>query len=226
MRYSLSLVLLLGLLASCAASTGIIRPGFQPRTMQPMPYASPVAQVAVIERGNQPSLSAEASNESVRLMRKLLTSHRTELRLQDELVIPASVQQQAEQEIYRAVEGIEKRQRLDTGAHFPVLDELLAGQSQRYLLVTATQGFTRAEFNYSGQLAKSIGVGLLTMGMLMPTSIPSKAQSVICLFIYDSQQKQIVYYNHTPPNAEREPLDEARLEYQLRTMLKKDFPLR
>lgn len=189
-----------------------------------MPFASPVAQIATIEHGNQPAMSPEASAESVRLMRKLLASHRAELHLQSELVIPDSLHQRAQQEIYRAVEGIERRLRLDTGAHLPVLDELLASQNQRYLLVTATQGFTRLEGNYGNQLAKTIGVGLLTMGMMVPVAI--KAKSDICLFIYDSQQKQIVYYNHTPPPAEREPLDEARLEYQLRTMLKKDFPLR
>ena len=107
--------------------------------------------------------------------------------------------------------GIERCLRLDIGAHLPVPDELLTGQNQRYLLVTATQGFFRTENNYSNQLAKSIGVGLLTMGMLVP--IATKAKSIICLFICDSQQKTIVYYNHTPPPAEREPLDEVKLEY-------------
>ncbi|WP_216679797.1 hypothetical protein [Hymenobacter siberiensis] len=224
MRYAVILVTLTGLLSSCATTSGILRPGFQPKAILEMSFASPVVQVSTIQRGNQPEFNPEASAESVRLMRKLLVNHQVELHLRNELVIPDSLQQQARQEIYRAVNGIEKRQRLDTGAHLPVLDHLLASQNQRYVLVAATQGFTRLEGNYGNQLAKSIGVGLLTMGMMVPIAI--KAKSDICLFIYDGEQKNIVYYNHTPPPAEREPLNEAVLEKQLRTMVAKDFPMR
>jgi hypothetical protein len=224
MRYFLPLVILATGLSSCAASSGIVRSGFQPQAIQGMLFATPVAQIALVEQGNQPELHEDASAESVRLMRKLLSAHQPELHLRGELLIPDSLQPKARQEIYRAVEGIERRQRLDTGAHLPVLDYLLTAQNQRYLLVTATEGFTRTDGNYGNQLAKSIGVGLLTMGMMVPTS--TKAKSIICLFIYDSQQKVIVYYSHTPPPAEREPLDEAVLDKQLRTMLIKDFPLR
>ena len=189
-----------------------------------MPFASPVAMIATIETGNQPHLSSEASAESARLLRELLVRHQNELHLRGELPIPNSLQAAAQREIYRAVDGIAKRMRLDTGANLPVLDTLLAAQNQRYVLVAATQGFTRTPANYGGELVKSIGVGLATMGMLVPLAV--KAQSVICLFIYDRQQKTIVYYNHTPPPAEREPLNPAVVEKQLRTMLAKDFPLR
>ena len=84
----------------------------------------------------------------MRLMRELLVKHQSELHVRGELTVPDSLQQQARQEICRAVSGIEKRQRLDTGAHLPVLDYLLVGQNQRYLLVTATRGFTRLGSNY------------------------------------------------------------------------------
>lgn len=223
-RFTASLATLLGLLTSCATTSGIIRPGFQPAAIREMPFASPVAQVATIQRGNQLEFNQAASSESERLMRKLLVSHQPELHLRNELVIPDSLRHQVRQEIYQAVNGIEKRQRLDTGAHLPMLDYLLADQKQRYLLVTATQGFTRLEGNYGNQLAKTIGIGLLTMGMMVPVAV--KAKSAICLFIYDRERKNIVYYSQTPPLAEREPLDEAVLEKQLRTMMAKDFPLR
>ena len=104
-----------------------------------------------------------------------------------------------------------------------MLDYLLQGQSQRDVLLTATRGFTRTEGNYSGQVAKSIGVGILSMGMIVPVAV--KAKSNLYLLIYDSQQKAIVYFNQTPVNAEQEPLNAAALENQLRKMLAKDFPL-
>lgn len=224
MRHKIFLVLLTALFSSCAATSGIVRPGFQAEAIQDMRFSSPVTQIALIQQGNLPQPSPEATAESARLMRALLTNYQPELHLRGELIIPDSLQRQVRQEVYRAVEGIEKRLRLDTGAHLPTLDYLLKQQNQRYLLVTATQGFTRTQGNYGNQMAKSIGVGLLTMGMMVPVAV--KAKSNIYVLIYDKQQKNIVYYNHTPPQAEREPLDQVVLEKQFRAMMAKDFPLR
>ena len=167
--------------------------------------------------------SAEAAAGSVQLLRELLTTYQTELHLSGELLIPESQRQQAYQQIYPAVDGIASRQRLESGANLPILDDLLNAESQRYVLVTAVRGFTRMEGNYGGQLAKTIGVGILTMGMMVPVSV--KAKSDICMFIYDRQQKQIVYFNQTPQNAEQEPLSKTAVENQLRKLLAKDFPL-
>ena len=140
MRRLLPLLMLLGLLASCASTAGIVRSGFQTTAVQEMQFATPIAQIALIKQGNRPVSSPEATFESTRLMRKILINHQPELRLRGEMVIPDSLQLQAYQEIYRAVEGLEKHLRLDTGAHLPVVDYLLTRQNQRYLLVTATQG--------------------------------------------------------------------------------------
>lgn len=140
--------MLMALLSSCATSSGILRPRFQSIAIHEIPYAPPVAQVAKIRRGNQPEFNQEASAESMRLMRELLIKHQSELHVRGELTVPDSLQQQARQEICRAVSGIEKRQRLDTGAHLPVLGYLLVGQNQRYPLVTATRGFIRLGSNY------------------------------------------------------------------------------
>lgn len=147
-RYALGLAMLMALLSSCATSSDILRPRFQSIAIHEIPCAPPVAQVAKIQRGNQPEFHREASAGSMRLMRELLVKHQSELHVRGELTVPDSPQQQARQEICRAVSGIEKRQRLDTGAHLPVSDYLLVGQNQRYLLVTATRGFTRLESNY------------------------------------------------------------------------------
>ncbi|GAA4359016.1 hypothetical protein GCM10023185_25220 [Hymenobacter saemangeumensis] len=188
-----------------------------------MTFASPIAAVSLIEKGNLPKPNEEATAQATEIMRRLLTRHRAELHLTHELHIPDSLYQQAYQQIFRAAEGIAYRQRLETSANLPAIDHLLAGPGPRYVLLTALRGFTRTSENYSGQLAKTIGVGLLTMGMVVPVSV--KARSDIYFLIYDRQQRQVVYFNQTPPMAEQEPLDEASVENQLRRMLGQDFPL-
>ena len=167
--------------------------------------------MATIEHGNQLVPSPEASAESVRLMHKLLVTHRVELHLQDELVIPDSLQLRAKQEIYRAVEGYRKMPALGHRGAFTRSGRAADRSKPALPSGYGHPGLLPNRENYSNQLAKSIGMGLLTMGMLVP--IATKAKSIICLFIHDSQQKTIVDYNHTTPPAEREPLDEVKLEY-------------
>lgn len=212
-----------GLLSACASTAGFRQAGFTPAEVQTLVFAPPLTSISVIEKGNQPTPSQEATSEAARILRTVLLRHQAELHLKTELPIPDSLQQAAGREISQAIRGIEGHQRLSGGANLPVLDYLLEAQGERFLVVTANRGFTREQGNYGKQLTKSLGIGLLTMGMLVPVSV--KAKSNLSYFIYDRQQKAIVYYNHTPPNAEHEPLNEASVEQQLRTMLAKDFPL-
>jgi len=222
MRLLCSLFVLAVLLSSCATSFSIRRSGFQPAAQQ-MFFASPIAEINLIEKGSKPVPSEEATAQSTEIMRKLLVRHRAALHLTRELIIPDSVRQEAYRQFFRAADGIAYQQKLETGVNLPVIDNLLADQDQRYVLLTAIRGFTRTKENYRGHLAKAIGVGVLTMGVMTP--VLGKAKSVISVLIYDRQQRQIVYFNQTPTEGGHEPLDETSVENQLRKMLAKDFTL-
>ncbi|SDY33236.1 hypothetical protein [Hymenobacter psychrophilus] len=217
---SLLYYLLALLLAGCASAHSLTQAGFQPTEAPAMPFTTPISAIGSIQRGNQVVFDSAATRASVGLLRRQLRAQQAGLRLSGELVIPDSLRLQAEQEIGRAVAALNSRPQLGGGANLPVLDYLLQQQGQRYVFVTAARGFTRSPGNYGGQVAKSIGVGLLTMGMLVPVSV--KARSEIGVFVYDAQQRAIVYYCHTSP-IEHEPLDETSVAKQLRTMLAKDY---
>lgn len=223
MRQALLYCLVAALLASCATAHSITQNNFRPAEVPAMPFATPVASIGIINRGNQIFVDSAATRTSVGLLRGWLLAHQPELGLSGELVVPDSLRLAAAQEIGRAAAGLAGRTQLAGGASLPVLDYLLRQQGQRYAMVPVARGFTRNPGNYGGQVAKSIGVGLLTMGMLVPISV--KAKSEITVFVYDSQQRAIVYLNTTPPPAEREPLDAASLDKQLRTLLGRDYRL-
>lgn len=186
-----------------------------------MPFVTPFSAIGTIQRGNQLAFDSAATQASVELLRRLLLARQTELHLSGELVVPDSLRAAAAHELDRAVTALANRTQLAGGAHLPVLHQLLRQQGQRYALISVARGFTRTGDNYSGQLAKSIGIGLLSMGTIIPVSV--KAKSEINVFVYDSQQQAIVYLSRTPPPAEREPLNEAGVEKQFRNMLGSDY---
>jgi hypothetical protein len=83
-------------------------------------------------------------------------------------------------------------------------------------------GFTRTAANYRGQVAKGLGVGLLTMGLVVP--VPNQASTRVGVFIYDAQQQAVVYYKSGWP-VEKDPLAGVVIDRALTELLAKDFKL-
>ncbi len=90
----------------------------------------------------------------------------------------------------------------------PNLEASMDHHDQRFYLLTLGTGFTRRKGNYGGQIAKGVGIGILTMGMFAP--IPIKANSGISVMILDNQLGEIAYYKSSF-NPEGEPLDDKIL---------------
>lgn len=77
-------------------------------------------------------------------------------------------------------------------------------------------GFTRAKGNYENQVAKSIGIGILTLGMYAP--IPVKSYSTMICFIVDKENKNIAFYRKDL-GQEKEPTNKNVIESQISKML-------
>ncbi|WP_149867055.1 hypothetical protein [Solirubrum puertoriconensis] len=104
--------------------------------------------------------------------------------------MPATVQLRLQREVLAAVQQLmrskpQKGTTLYPVAPLPVLDSLTAGVPARHVLGTVRHGFTRTSENYQGQVAKTLGVGLLTLGMYVPVAV--KASAGLYAFVYDRQ---------------------------------------
>lgn len=214
------LALLAGLQTACVRSGSLVRPDFRAAAVDELLFISPIAAVGVIEGADSVLFNRGGSAESARLLRQTLLAHRQHLRLRGELPLPDTLRSAVSREVFRAVAGVQRHRRLSGGADLPVLDYLLRGQPQRYLLVTAAQGFKRENRNYQLQMIKALGANLLPGSRV----IPVRFESDIHVFIYDGHRRQIIFYNRTPPHKERDPLDQITVEEQLRGLLLKDFP--
>ena len=217
---------LLGLAAALTgcASSSLVRTGFRLPQATGLAFVSPVTTVAVSRNFSPATADKEATLESARLLSLALLQHRAELRLRNEVTIPDSLLLQARHEIYQAVLGVEAHWQLAGGANMPVLDYLLAQQSQRYALLTVASGRTFIPKRIPPVLTGLPRLGGNSGGRSFTAE--GQPQSNIFLLIYDQQQHAIVYYRHTPPLAANEPLNGLTIQRDFAKLLKKDFPVR
>lgn len=89
----------------------------------------------------------------------------------------------------------------------------------QYALVTFNSGFSREKGNLNKQVAKGIGVGLLTLGMAMP--VPVKANTQTICYIIDRKNRNIAFYKKV--SEELEPLKFKNLQSQYRSLLDSYF---
>ncbi|MDB5233635.1 MAG: hypothetical protein JWR44_628 [Hymenobacter sp.] len=188
-----------------------------------MLFLAPVGVVSSIAQGNRASYDPNASADASEAMRQALLRHDEKLHLKSQLVIKDSAMQRAVATLtLRAIGELESHRKRPLPMPAPWLDSLLTARKQRYCLLSYAWGFTRTASNYRGQVAKSLGIGLLSMGMIVPSA--DKASTRVGVFIYDAQQHAVVYYKSSWP-AEKDPLAGVVIDRELTELLAKDFNL-
>lgn len=169
----------------------MLRPagGFRPADISEMVSLPPIGMVGSISQGNRATPDPDASADASEALRQALFRHDEKLHLTKQLVIKDSAMQRAVASLtIRAVSTLESYRKRPLPMPPPWLDTLLAAQKQRYCLLSYAQGYTRNANNYRGRIAKDLGIGLLTMGMLVPISYQSYTR--VGVFIYDAEHTQ------------------------------------
>ena len=222
MKSRLLLIITLGI----ATATGFVQRsagGFRPGDIQEMVFLQPASVVSSIGQGNRATYDAYASADASDAMRQALLRHDEKLRLKTQLAVKDSAMQRTITSFTlrtgRALESYHKR---PMPMPAPWLDSLLLIRKQRYCLLSYAWGYTRSPSNNRGRIAKDLGIGLLSMGMLVPVSY--KAYTRVGVFIYDAQQHAIVYHKASLP-VEKDPLAGVIIDREITDLLAKDFNL-
>lgn len=182
-------------------------------------YLPTVGLIGLIGEGNRPAPDAQLSADSEALVQEMLLSYTEPLHLGPQVKTDTATQQRLRREVLRATAAKLRGARQPTPP-MPTLDSVLADYQPRYVLATVSQGFTRVKGNYGQQSAKALGIGLLTLGMYAP--VPLKASSNLHAFVYDRQQREIVFFN-TDAWPEKEPLEPRVVDQQVQKVLSKAF---
>ena len=180
-------------------------------------YFEPMAFVHYIEKGNQSVLSDSLYSITKHKLDSLVLKHQNRLRLSEEL--------QFENEISRSIFNSETgrlantitRQRSLSGTSIPsVVDSVMEKNNTRFAVSIVASGFGRRKGNYGGQVAKGIGVGLLTLGLYTP--VPIKSSLVLYGFIFDSKKDEVTYFKRQASYKQIDPTSSESIEWMLKEL--------
>jgi hypothetical protein len=98
----------------------------------------------------------------------------------------------------------------------PKIMQIINEHDQRFYMATLIEGFDRTGINYAGQVAESIVVGVLTLGLFSKT--PYKKLARVMNFIIDKESMKVIYFSFT--NAvEKSPLDIKMINKQYKKII-------
>ena len=212
MRHLIILVSILTL-TSCGVNKHLASSTTTSTEINNVDYFKPLSYIQFIEKGNRAALSDSLSKITSENLGLLLEKNKTSLRLNREIPFPNdTVKAKVEDELAYLVRLITQRKKLN-GIPLPyTIDSILKNNNQRFALATIATGFGRRKGNYGGQVAKGAAVGILTLGMVIPT--PVKSNLTLYAFIFDADKDEITYYKKSMP-VEKEPTDQQVMDKQL-----------
>ncbi len=207
------------LLGSCT-TTKPMRSSVQPREVNDIQKFETYSYISLIESGNRGKLNDTISKLSKSLLDETISGFRSIPLTGSILPTDTITQKRIEREIEYLCVSAERQGSISSLKLTPVLDSLLDSREKRFGLITVTSGFTRDKGNYGGQIAKGIGMGILTLGMYYQT--PIKSKSTIYCMIIDAKENNIAFFKKSLLQ-DREPLDKEVLTKQIQNIFEDYF---
>lgn len=179
-----------------------------------MNYIEPITYIHYVEKGNKSVLSDSLSQITARVIDSVLQADSSRFKLSDKMIIANdSVNARIENELNYLSQMTLRYKKLDEIALPPTLDSIMQSNDERFAMIIVASGFGRKKGNYGGQVAKGIAVGILTLGMAVPS--PVKSNLTLYGFILDKEKHNVAFYQRLLPNKEKEPTDPQFINTQL-----------
>lgn len=174
-------------------------------------YFEPVAFINYIEKGNKSAPSDSLSYITKYALDSLMFKYKSKFRLSNKLTFDNDTTRSIFKiETGRLAQKITQQRSLSGIKITPVIDSILEHNNTRFGLSVIATGFGRRKGNFGGQVAKGIGIGILTMGMA--TVVPIKSSLNLYTFIFDSKKDEVAYFKRQIPNRQIEPTDIKSIE--------------
>lgn len=216
MTIRIPLVLMLLLLVVMSSCSGKYVSLTKTGKLQELAHFEHISSIHLIEKGDEMVYNKTISDSATVIFNNTLRTN-SRVKVTKALAYSSDLQRnQANTEIMKLMKIAESGESLANYSITTTLDKVLEENNMRYGLITFAAGFTRTNPNYNKQLAKSVAVGLLTLGMFVPISIQSTNN--VYVMVVDSYSNEIIFYNkHKSTN---EPLHVGMLKSQLNKVLK------
>lgn len=213
------IISVLACMTSCGTAGKLNDPAFIGQLKHNIVLFDPVSRIEVIGKDNLNARSETASADAQNLLKEMVCTYDTGLEID---AIHVSEELQEAYEIQDDIVALGDWYINTDGCDLSyieiprTLDSIIEASGRRYGLVLYSEGFSRTGGNYALEIAKTVGLGLLT-GYV---SVPYKNSSAIYLMILDSKTDRIAYHRHT--GGEYNPLSTKHIEKQFKRLFK-DF---
>ena len=200
------------ILASCTTMK-LLTSTVKPNEITNLQKFETLSFITLIEKGNRGKHNDTLSNKSKELFSGVLDSFENRIHLTGDIyVFDLLTRGKIEKEIEYLCTTADRQKSISKLKLPRTLDSLLETSQNRFGLITVTTGFTRIRGNYGKQIAKGIGLGILTLGMVY--SSPIKAHSTVYVAIIDSKDNNIAFFRKSFLQ-DKEPLNEVVLRKQV-----------
>ena len=219
---SVRLFLWIALLCSSCSGSKVLTSEVLPNEITEMIKIEPFSYISLIEKANRGVYNDSISSSTKTLLNESLNIFKEKLRLSPEEIIITDPTERIklEQELNFLIMTAERNRAIENIQITPLIDSLVTANDKRFALIIIQSGFTRKKNNYGSQIAKGIGMGILTMGMYYQT--PIKSRSIIYAMIVDNQNKSIAFYNKSILQ-DKEPTEKENIIKQLNRIFENYF---
>jgi hypothetical protein len=217
MKKTTVILLFVSLLVQACATSEELSKIIKPKEIERLGYFTPISYMGIIEKGNKGTRSESLSKESTGLLDSLIAAKKQTFHIQSDLT-PADtiISNRLNKEISNLVFQATTKTKVININLSPTVDSVMEANQERFAVALVATGFSRVKGNYGGQVAKGIGVGLLTLGMYTP--VPVKANSTIHAVIFDAKNNTVALYKRSQL-VDKEPTDRKVLNKQVNSVL-------
>ena len=170
----------------------------KPSEIKDLAYFEPEAYINLIKKGNQGEYNDSLSMVAHENLTKTIDLYKPRYPITEKIEIENdSLRYLVSKEISYLMNTAMQTRRLKRIKLTPKIDSILDARQQRFALALVATGFGRIRGNYGKQVAKGVGVGILTLGMFY--TVPVKSNLTIIGIIFDAENDEVIFFNKTKP---------------------------
>lgn len=194
MKHLFKILAVILLLNSCATSSMLTNKSVPPNQVTDLGNHQTISFIGLIEKGNKTTLNDSISKLSTKLLDSIIISE-SNPKIEKSFSVEDSQKDILQTDILNVFNKIIKTKNIENVRTTPLMNSVVKENGKRYALCVVNSGFDRKKGNFGGQVAKGIGLGILTLGMY--TQTPIKSNTSLFAMIYDSQNGRVVFFNKT-----------------------------
>ncbi len=210
---AIGLALLAGFFSSCATQ-GFIS-NVTRTDIQQLSQFEILSNVGLIEESNKIVYDDSLTQVAQTLFETELAKEKTLPVSQTIVIEDSTICNQVRYEIFTLMNCLEMNIRPKNLPIPPTIDSILCARNERFGMLVYDWGYVRSSGNYAKQAAKSIAIGILTLGMMIP--IYYKEMTRTGILIYDARNHNFAYV--ATVFGESNPLEEKTYQRHVRDLM-------